>query len=93
MTRKRYVKLLMSEGFSRNLANDFAQLVVERGASYQADYTASPWYFEPGFYTWDFSELNEALGRTAEAAERCLQRMADLFDDFCARFDEKNLRT
>lgn len=40
MTRKRYVKLLMAHGVSRNVANLCAQEVVEEGVSYQEDYDA-----------------------------------------------------
>lgn len=38
MTRKRYVKLLMGRGYSRNEANIYAQDVVADGGSYQQDY-------------------------------------------------------
>lgn len=34
MTRKRFVKLLMAEGYSRNSANDIADGVLEDGMSY-----------------------------------------------------------
>lgn len=38
MTRKRYVKLLMGHGYSRNEANLIAQEIADEGGSYQQDY-------------------------------------------------------
>lgn len=38
MTRKRYIKLKMSEGLSRNEAVQNAREIVEEGLSYQEDY-------------------------------------------------------
>ncbi len=38
MTRKRFVKLLMAEGYSRNDANDIADEVLEDGFSYAEAY-------------------------------------------------------
>lgn len=38
MTRKRYIKLLMARGTSRNEAQAFAREVVAEGISYQQDY-------------------------------------------------------
>lgn len=35
MTRKRYVKLLMAKGWSRNSANEMAKCVRDGGGSYQ----------------------------------------------------------
>lgn len=41
MTRKRYIKLLMSHGVSRNQANNAALFVVLCGTSYAKDYKVS----------------------------------------------------
>ena len=38
MTRKRYIKLMMAEGFDRNTANAFAEQVQAEGKSYSEDY-------------------------------------------------------
>lgn len=38
MTRKRYIKLLMAHGYSRNNANLCAMEIVEEGGSYQQEY-------------------------------------------------------
>lgn len=38
MTRKRYIKLKMAEGLSRNEAEQNAKEIAEEGCSYQADY-------------------------------------------------------
>lgn len=38
MTRKRFVKLLMAEGYSRNDANDIADEVLEDGFTYAEGY-------------------------------------------------------
>lgn len=42
MTRKRFVKLLMSEGWNRNSANAIAGIVREKGFSYQIASNAVP---------------------------------------------------
>ncbi len=38
MTRKRYVRLLMAKGYSRNAANSCAQEIAAEGGSYQQEY-------------------------------------------------------
>ncbi len=38
MTRKRYVKLLMGHGYSRNKANRCAERALRTGRTYQEDY-------------------------------------------------------
>lgn len=35
MTRKRFIKLMMARGYSRNLSKDFARGVVSKGFSYE----------------------------------------------------------
>ena len=40
MTRKKFVKLLMAEGYSRNCANLMARKVAAQGVSYQKAYDA-----------------------------------------------------
>lgn len=40
MTRKRFVKLLMSRGYSRNEANSKAQAAVSAGVTYEQAYFA-----------------------------------------------------
>lgn len=40
MTRKRYIKLMMAEGWDRNTANYMAMRVREHGMSYAEDYAA-----------------------------------------------------
>lgn len=40
MTRKRFIKLLMSRGYSRNTANNVAQLALCCGYTYDAAYFA-----------------------------------------------------
>lgn len=44
MTRKRFVKLLMAKGYSRNSANDLAVAMLERGLDYGSAYTAATVY-------------------------------------------------
>ena len=41
MTRKRFVKLLMSQGYSRNEAQELARDAVASGMSYESAYTAA----------------------------------------------------
>lgn len=50
MTRKRYVKLLMGHGYSRNTANRCAERALAIGRTFRQDYgerRASPFYSSP----------------------------------------------
>lgn len=60
MTRKRFIKLLMSQGKSRNEAVKLAQRVTETGYSYQRVYDG---LFNPP--VWD--SLTDFLHRLADA--------------------------
>lgn len=60
MTRKRFIKLLMSQGKSRNEAVKLAQRVTETGYSYQRVYDG---LFNPP--VWD--SLTDFLHRMADA--------------------------
>ena len=68
MTKKRYVKLLMSMGHSRNDANACACEVAEEGGNYQEDYDALINALD--FQSFDFRAWNEALTRMAESMRK-----------------------
>lgn len=64
MTRKRFVKLLMADGYSRNKANSIAKQTVADGDTYGARY----WYLQFGnqFPDVAFPELKAAIDKVTE---------------------------
>lgn len=64
MTRKRYVKLLMADGYSRNEANSIAKQTVADGDTYWSRY----WYLQFGNHFPDvaFPELKAAIDEVTE---------------------------
>ena len=86
MTRKRYVKLLMSMGYSRNTANAMAQKVQVMGKTYQKTYDGVV----------ALQELYEALIGTVEPIVDGFKRMARAFstgvEAFGAKFREEFAR-
>lgn len=64
MTRKKFVKLLMAEGYSRNSANLLARQVVAKGVSYQKGYQAATAVSRIA------KKFREALGPICEAAKK-----------------------
>ena len=64
MTRKRFVKLLMADGYSRNKANSIARETVADGDTYGSRY----WYLQFGnqFPDVSFPELKAAFGEMKE---------------------------
>lgn len=67
MTRKRYIKLLMAQGVSRNDAQASAREVVVEGISYQQDYDDYMGY----------AEALIAAGLDYDQAIAAIQRMVD----------------
>lgn len=69
MTRKRYVKLLMAKGWSRNSANEMAERVREQGGSYQQiGYVYTPSEFAEA--------LNKAVNVVMQAATHIVKALA-----------------
>lgn len=64
MTRKRFVKLLMAQGYSRNDANSIAKQTVADGDTYGSRY----WYLQFGnqFPDVAFPELKAAVDKVKE---------------------------
>ena len=74
MTRKRYIKLLMAAGYSRNEANQLAEWAVESGLSYRTAYRFVSTYFPTGF-----KKIAEALERWLSGIEKVVAGMCRLF--------------
>lgn len=73
MTRKRFVKLLMSQGIGRNGANEFAQFTKDKG-SYEKRYKA-----------WKaLNDLSNPLSGLGEAIQRATESVTKLVDSICA---------
>ena len=98
MTKKRYVKLLMAKGYSRNEANAKARAVVEKGGDYASEYYEQFNIFaDLARLTYplvpvDLSGLNETMRRAAESAERISEKLAALFADLGGRIQRFRLR-
>lgn len=76
MTRKRYVKLLMSRGFSRNEANAVAQ----RALQIQGSYSAAAKYIRPKikFVVEGLEEVQDALFRASASMEDLARALQEL---------------
>ena len=85
MTRKRYVKLLMAQGVSRNLANACAASVVQRRVSYQSDYPRTAALFK-SLYSFDAAKLaaalSDAVSGFVSSFQRAVKALAAGFDAF-----------
>lgn len=76
MTRKRYIKLLMSRGFSRNEANAVAQ----RALQIQGSYSAAAKYIRPKikFVVEGLEEFQDALFRVSASMEDLARAVQEL---------------
>lgn len=92
MTRKRYIKLLMADGFSRNEANIAAREVVESGCTYQDDYEQ---YMRDRLapLAEGVADIAAAMARTVETVERFTRALGEAFrafgEAYRAALDEK----
>lgn len=84
MTRKRYVKLMMALGYSRNTANACARKVAKKGITYQQDYNE---HLEmaldllgPSTFAGASADMQREFRKLSEAAGRALERMAVVVD-------------
>lgn len=83
MTRKRYVKLLMSRGFSRNEANAVAQ----RALQIQGSYSAAAKYIRPKikFVVEGLEEFQDALFQDALfRVSASMEDLARAVQELCA---------
>lgn len=78
MTRKRYIKLMMAEGWDRNTANAFAEQVREEGTSYAADYAEH----ERIFRRIDFDALCAAIKNVTDTIWRVSKALHSALDAF-----------
>lgn len=87
MTRKRYKKLLMARGISRNEADACAREIVEDGDSYQADYDrmlAIETWMPGGNYAEMAESVRRACDAIAEAAPGIIEAIARVAEAFVA---------
>lgn len=84
MTRKRFVKLMMSRGFDRNTANWLAAQARCGGKSYAEVYAADGHY-----QINNFPQLDISFEQVAEAAKRAVAALAAGFAAFSKAFKEK----
>lgn len=83
MTRKRYTKLLMAQGWSRNSANELAEYARKKGISYQAAIDKFP--FSPE----RIAELSTQLCDSLHSIGDALKRFVDAFSAGLGAFVEK----
>ena len=76
MTRKRYVKLLMSRGFRRNEANAVAQRAIQ----IQGSYSAAAKYIRPKikFVVEGLEEFQDALFRVSASMDDLARALQEL---------------
>lgn len=78
MTRKKFVKLLMAKGYSRNDANSVAASVQERRLTYDAAY---------GIYC-VFPDAAAMMQEAFEKLAKTVQKMVSAFFDAAAAFND-----
>lgn len=87
MTRKRFVKLMMAEGYDRNGANSLAQCIVAGGDTYKAEYAkhveVQRMLLKCGT---SVDGLAEAITAIADAARRWSNAIAEGFAAFSAAY-------
>lgn len=67
MTRKRYVKLLMAEGYDRNEAALQAQKVIRQGSTYQGEYIRLKYFAGIDMPAMSAHDVDAALARISAA--------------------------
>lgn len=83
MTRKRFVKLLMAEGYSRNEANEFADDAKE-GYSYKFLYSLHCVLREnPSFLEYFFEKVTNAIEKIVEFLPTAIQQINEKITTFC----------
>lgn len=77
MTRKRYIKLKMAEGLSRNEAALNAREIVAEGLSYQEDYNSDLYatYFKQ-LHPLDYAVLEEAVANMVNTIRPEIERIS-----------------
>ena len=85
MTRKRFVKLLMADGYSRNEANEFADDAKE-GYYYNFLYSLHCVMHEnPSFLEYFLEKVINAVQRTVEIIPSLIQQINDNITTVCER--------
>ena len=83
MTRKRFVKLLMADGYSRNEANEFADDAKE-GYSYNFLYLLHcAMRDNPSFLEYFIEKVTNAIERVAEIIPTMIQQINDNITTVC----------
>lgn len=71
MTRKRFIKLCMLKGYTRNRAEKLAADVIADGMSYDQGYACVLWLANI-----DWVKLGAAMNRTIEAIAEAIRKLA-----------------
>lgn len=74
MTRKRFVKLLMSQGVSRNRAQELARHTRERGT------------YKDGYTVWKLQNSLDPLSGALERATEAISKVVSAFGVACSAF-------
>lgn len=89
MTRKRFTKLLMAQGYSRNSANSTADIAMAMKHSYEAAYTAinTREFVLPHMI--DTRALEAALRQIVDTVWKMSEAIADGLWAFCKAYHER----
>lgn len=95
MTRKRFVKLIMARGYSRNEANELARAVVEDGGSYEREYAKifvalSMLDVMPNFVECIISGIEALMAALPNVMQR-ISRMIEDFAETISKYDPERL--
>ena len=89
MTRKRFTKLLMAQGYSRNEANSTADLAIALKPSYEAAYTAITTRELVLPRQIDTRALEAALRQIGDTAWRICEAFTAGMQAFCKAYSER----
>ena len=81
MTRKRFVKLLMSKGYDRNEAQELARVSILLGKSYEDAYNEYGYHWA-SFKNIDMEAVYAAMSQVAETAKRICNALTAGFAAF-----------
>lgn len=92
MTRKRFVKLLMADGYSRNGANNIARGVAEKGETFARAYAAEQ-ALKKLVDAIDFERMGATIARWAKALGEVTAAVARAAADVTEKMRAANFQT